>query len=171
MRTGPLICHNRWGRPEHRQDNRMAPRRSRMPRRFLMRTSASASSRWPLPAPSASQTSCNSLAINDISYPHMRGADARCTCRPGFPRSSSTLRTLTGEQLCLLRACLHFGETADLRPALYQSVVGQRIGGPLLTLAHGVQPVAEFAGRSRPSRQACAQARQRKTHRLVPSRG
>ena len=54
-----------------------------------MRTSASASSRWPLPALSASQTSCNSLAISGIRSPFVGSIVAR---REQSPRSSCPAR-------------------------------------------------------------------------------
>ena len=52
-------------------------------------------------------------------------------------------RTLKFERV----ACrLHGDKAHDLRPALHEGVVGERLGSALLPLADGVKPVGELAG-------------------------
>ena len=81
------------------------------------------------------------------------------------------VRVPTGEQICLLRACLHCGKAADLWPALHKPVVGQRFGGPLLALAHSVQPITEFAGDLAKAAQLADQFRRGRLAAPAPVRG
>ena len=57
-----------------------------------------------------------------------------------------------GVLACKERSLFSFGllifsrQSSDLRPALHQRVVAERLGGAFFAFTQGVEPVAEFAG-------------------------
>src|SRR2546426_4468457 len=62
------------------------------------------------------------------------------------PRSTLFPYTTLFRSLRSARLATLAGEARDLGPALYQTVVGERLGGALLPFADGIEPVGELAG-------------------------